>query len=479
MDGNWSQSRLMRALGDWSGFHSDSLFRHLADRLRVQIQAGQIPAGVRLPSERALATALGVSRSTVVAALDELKAEGLIVSRQGSGTRVTRAGIHGRAQGDGRLNTFLPEATSVDQIDLRSAALPGLAMVADEVAALDRASVAGLIQSHGYVPGGLLELREAIAAYFDDLGLTTSPDQIVVTSGAQQALRLLVPALLEPGSPVLAEEPTFRGAIETLRAESVRITPVPSHSNGIDLVALESAIRVSRARILFVQASGNNPTGATMDADSRKVLVELAARHNVVIVEDAAVADASMMETILPPLAAYGDGRGITIGSASKSFWGGLRVGWLRVDAGLAENLTVMKGAEDLGTSLVAQLVTARLLSQIDTARRLRRAGLSAARDFVLDTIDDVLPDWEYTRPLGGASLWVRIPHGSATALTQQAARHGVSVLPGPTFSSLDGLDDHLRIGLAAPIPVLGEGLSRLADAWKKYTPSPEREVAS
>lgn len=465
MDGQWSQSRLLRVLGPWAHAGEQPLFRSLADGLRGQITTGRIPSGVRLPSERALASALGVSRSTVVAAFDQLRSEGLIASRQGSGTRVTRAGYHRSARGENRLDSFAEQpATAPSGIDLRSGALPGLSFVADTVAALTAADLEPLVARHGYSLDGLPELRSAIARYYTDLGLGTHAEQVLVTSGAQQALRLVASTLLEPGDVVIVEDPTFRGAIETLRASGVRLVPVASGRHGIDLGELDHALDTERVRMVFVQASGHNPTGSVLDPHRRAALAARCRQAGVLVVEDAAVADAIIDGEPLAPIA--GPGGVITIGSASKNFWGGLRVGWLRADRALVEHLARAKGSEDLGTSLLAQVVTARLLTRIDEARAERRAALGRSRDAILEILDRELPDWEVSAPRAGASLWVRLPSGSATTFVQYATRHGVHVLPGPTFSARDMFEDHLRIAFSAPLDTVAAGVGRLARLW-------------
>jgi DNA-binding transcriptional MocR family regulator len=466
MDRNWSGERLTRVLADWAAGVSDgALFRQLADRLSELIHAGDIPAGVRLPSERAIASVLGVSRTTVVTALDRLRAEGLVVSRQGAGTYVTLAGLHRQVRGDSRLNTFLEAAAAVGHADLRSAALPGLPIVTEEIRQLEAGDVADLVSSHGYVPGGLPELRAAVAMYYDNLGLATTTDQVLVTSGAQQALRLVSTVVLEPGDTVVVEEPTFRGAIETLRSAGARLVPVPSGPEGIDLSVLREVIGRVRPALIFVQIGGHNPTGAAVSEAERARLGRIADRTDALVVEDGSVYDALIDGDLVPPLGSYSP-RVITIGSASKSFWGGLRVGWLRASPDLIHHLTVVKGAEDLGTSLVAQVLTVKLLRQIEVARKERRASLGQARTVLLNALDAVLPDWIPQTPQAGGSLWVRLPEPGATAFAQRAERHGVSVLAGPTFSCTDGLDDHLRIAFAASLETIVHGVSRLAETW-------------
>ena len=494
--------QLARLLEGWVTGQG-ALHTRLTGRLRALVRSGQLPAGTRLPSERILAGALNVSRNTVGAAFDQLRGEGLFSSRRGDGTYVSLAGRHTLIRGDDRLRSFLtppetvlpgtvlpgttppgttssgmtpPGTTPAEahrgaRIDLRSAALSGLDLVTAEIDRLSGADLTELVGTHGYLPAGLPALRQAVAGYYTDLGLPTAADQVVITSGAQQALRLVATALLEPGSPVLIEEPSFRGAIEVLRSAGARLIPVPSGPAGIDVAALRAAVRAQRAHrpaLVVIQSTVHNPTGSVLDVSGRRALAGL----DVPVLDDATLYDTLVDEPAGPalkPTAAYG-GPVITIGSASKSFWGGLRVGWLRADPATVATLTSVKGGEDLGTSVLAQLVTARLLPRIGLARERRRAALGPARDTVTAAVSELLPEWRFEPPAGGASLWVRLPAPCATAFAQAAGRAGVALLPGPTFSCADGLDDHLRISFAPPLPDVLSGLHRVAAAWSAFT---------
>jgi DNA-binding transcriptional MocR family regulator len=463
------RNHLVRLLNGWS-VGAGAMHTQLAERLRQLVATGELPAGVRLPSERALAEGIGVSRNTVGAAFDELRGEGVLASRQGDGTYVSAAGRSGVVRGDDRLRSFVAGRANSQVVDLRSAALPGLDLVAEELDRLDGTGFTELLGTHGYIPGGLPALREAIAGYYRDQGLPTGAEQILVTSGAQQALRLIATGLLERGSVVLVEEPTFRGAIEVLRAAGARLVPVPSGEGGVDVTALATALRATRPALVLLQTAGHNPTGSVLGDSGRARVAALANQSGVPFLDDAAVADALIDGPMPRPLAAFGGDPVITIGSASKSFWGGLRVGWVRASPDMVGELASVKGAEDLGTSLVAQVLATRLLSRIDEARAQRRAGLGSARDALLEWLAEQLPAWRPTRPAAGASLWVRLPRAGATAFAARAERAGVAVLAGPTFSCRDGLDDHLRVAFASPPDRVLAGVRRLAATWHAWS---------
>ncbi len=463
-------SHLVRLLGDWSG-SGETLHGQLRDRLHNLMINGAISSGTRLPSERSLAVALDVSRNTVAKAFDALKGDGLLVTRQGDGTYVSVSQRHKPSLGDDRLRSFSAESIEGRDvsIDLRSAALPGLAMVADEINLLDGSRMRSLIASHGYIPAGLPELREAIAQYYSALGLPTGAERILVTSGAQQALRLVAASFVRPGDVVAVEEPSFRGALESLKSIGARLVGVPSGVDGIDVDALAATVAKTRPALLVVQSTTHNPTGSVMDAFRRSRVASIANRYDLPVIDDATLADTIIDGERRPlPLAAGGDNI-VTVGSMSKSFWGGLRVGWVRARADTVERLATMKGGEDLGTSLLAQLLAAQLLPQIEKARDERHAVLSESRRAVVSALAEELPEWQPQMPAGGASLWVKLPVARATAFVQHAERRGIKVLPGPTFSSTDQLENYLRLAFAGPLELTLRGITLLSDAWRRF----------
>ena len=147
----------------------------------------------------------------------------------------------------------------------------------------------------------------------------------------------------------------------------------------------------------------------------------------------------------------------------------GLRVGWVRAHPDIVERLAAVKSGEDLGTSLLAQLLAAQLLPQIERARDERHAVLSESRRAALSALAEKLPGWQPQIPTGGASLWVRLPVARATAFVQHAERKGIKVLPGSTCSSTDQLDDHLRLAFAGPLELTLRGITLLSDAWRRF----------
>jgi len=459
-------SRLVRLLGDWQSGGA-ALHDQLAVRLTRLIDTGALASGAKLPSERSLGLALGLSRNTVSKALDLLRGAGVLSSRRGDGTYVTYTRRAHSESRDERLRSFVGSPDNA-RIDLRSAALPGLSMVADEIDLLDGSRTRELVASHGYLPSGLPELRLRIAEYYENLGLPTAPEQILVTSGAQQGLRLAAASFVAPGSTVVIEEPSFRGAIESLRSLGVRLVGVASGPDGIDTDELAAVVARTSPALVVLQSTVHNPTGSVLDGFRRSRVATISARHQVPVIDDATLADTVIDGERRPiPLGAGGDSI-ITVGSFSKSFWGGMRLGWLRARPELVAELAAVKGGEDLGTSLLAQVLGSRLLPKIERARDERLLTLTESRRLALDAVGELLPDWSPQIPQGGASIWVRLPRPGATAFAQRAERHGVRLLPGTTFSSADRFDDHVRLSYAGPPDLTRRGVELLAEVWNE-----------
>ncbi|MGH9233110.1 MAG: PLP-dependent aminotransferase family protein [Acidimicrobiales bacterium] len=475
---------LEAVLGLWSE-GPGPLHRKLSDGLRAAVDDGRIAAGERLPSERDLATRLAVSRSTVVAAYDTLRAEGVLESRQGSGTR-TRS-RHGRRNGtDPAAAAWPPFPVSPvyrtlidvrdDVISLACATFPAHPLVADVIGEVMGPGGEKLLAHHGYLPAGLPALREALADRLTDLGTPTSPDQVLVTTGAQQAVNLAAQMLVRPGDEVVVESPSFSGTLDVIRTRGARVTVVPVDDGGVDVRGVVRAVSEGEPALVYVMPTFHNPTGALLAANRRRDLAELVAERGVPIVEDNALENAPLDDERLPPIAAYAppDAPVLSAGSFSKAAWGGLRVGWMRGPAPLISRMTELKAMNDLGSPLFDQAIAARLVPHLDEMRADHRVMLNRNLDLVSGLLAELLPSWTWRRPKGGPSLWVELPSGTASAFTQVALRCGVEVIPGDQMSPTG--DDHrkLRLPYSAEPPVLEETMRRLARAWEAYAPSDE-----
>jgi DNA-binding transcriptional MocR family regulator len=452
-------------MGQWSAGRGP-LYLLLAARLRELIDDGELPPGQPLPPDRALAAALAVGRTTVVAAYDTLRAEGRIVRRQGSGTRVAGSGPDiGDETTSAPMFLHLLEPHD-DTIMLACAAPDAPPPELVEAYATVPARLATIAGDIGYHPAGERSLRRAIADRYSRRDTPTDPDQILVTTGAQQALSLLARGCLRPGDRTLVEAPTYPGALEAFHeaAAVVRTRPV-----GLDGFA--SATRKHRPSLAYVVASYHNPTGTVLGSLQRRRLVRAASGAGVPLVDDEVLADLGFPdETPPPPLASFG-GDVISIGSLSKSVWGGLRVGWLRASTSLVRRLARLRSIHDLGGNIPAQLAAADLLPRLDDLTRRRAIELKARHDRLRAELARRLPDWQVPPARGGQTLWVRLPHGDGGSFTQVALRHGVAVLPGAGLDASERSSEYVRLHYCLETDQLIEAVRRLDAAWQAYDP--------
>ncbi len=455
--------RLARLVGD---FNRAPAYRGLRAALQELIGDGRIPLGTRLPSERAVTEALGVSRTTVTRAYAELVATGYATARQGSGTFAT-VPIDRRRAHDRMLQPLGMPSQTDETIDLTcaaSSATPGVA------AAYERALTAlpPYLASDGYLPSGLPELQATIADTYTERGLPTAAEQIVVTSGALSAVAIVARAMSRAGDRVMVESPVYTNAIEALRLGGARLVSSPLADPfgdiGWDIDGVRAAVRQASPRLAYLIPDFQNPTGFLMGDDDRERYARALKIAHTTAVVDETLQPTSHTDAAMPaPFAAHSPAT-ITIGSSSKMFWGGLRVGWIRAPRAAVDSIVAARIRLDLGTSVFDQLVVTELLRAGPSLLRDRREHLRQQRDALAAALARYLPEWRFRLPSGGLALWVHIPGGSATRLSADLEKAGVYVAPGPMFTVEGGADSWIRIPFTRPALELEEGIRRIAD---------------
>jgi DNA-binding transcriptional MocR family regulator len=465
-------------LGRWPAADGP-LYRLLAARIGRLADTGELPPAIRLPPERSLATALAVSRNTVALAYQVLRDDGMAESRQGSGTRlmphlITPAAAH-RANGyfAGMLGDAVAIDLSVGAVDCAPVVAEALQSPRD---VLGERELARLTVGTGYLPFGLAQLRTAIASMLTTAHcVPTSAGEVLVTTGAQQALGLLVQSEVTAGQAVVTEDPTFPGFLDVVQRAGGRLVGVPPG----DVARIADAVAAHRPALVYLIPSFHNPTGALLPAAARLEIVELARRHpDVTFIDDLAIAELPLGGGPLgggqlgegqppPPLAALAPRlpNVVTVGSFSKSYWGGLRTGWVRAPEGIIARLAAAKAAADLGSPPFQQAVVATLVrDRHDEILKYRAEWARERYGAMASALSRLLPGWEWTPPAGGLTIWARLPgDADSSAFAQAALRRGVAVVPGRLLSVSSRRTPWLRLAFVRPPAELAAAVQTLA----------------
>jgi DNA-binding transcriptional MocR family regulator len=469
-----------------------SLTEQLVARFTQAIDDGVLAPGERLPTTRELARTAGVNPVTAARVYRRLAERGYVTATVGRGTFVRRLPpFAADALDDGWQAVALPAgAASARERPLQealrlagggevislAAGFPSEAsMPVAELAAAAAAVFADLgpgALSYTDVEG-VPELRELLAELGRRRGFAEEPDEILVTTGARQAIDLVVRTVVRPGDVVCVESPTFPGTLASIEGAGAELLGVPVDEDGLDVAVLEQILARHAVKLVALQSAAQNPTGRHLSPERRARLVELARERSFFVLEDGAYADTVFTGT--PPLALRSEAPSHVLhaGSFSKTLGGGLRVGWVAARGPLFGRLVAAKLAADLNTSPFDQRVLARFLregsydrvvARLPAFYRRRAELLRAALDRQLEGELDVL------EPLGGHHLWVTFRRRlDERTLTAEALRHGVAVIPGSALLVDAQPRTTLRVTFSGPADeeALGEGAKRLARAFR------------
>lgn len=463
------------------------LYRQLYGELRAAILGGRLSAGTPLPSTRALADELGVSRNTVVLAFDQLAAEGYVEGAPRSGSRVAPS-LPRQAVAPRSARLVAPAELSGRGRAIAETPLPGMARGGTPprpfrigIPALDEFPRAlwgrlfarrwrrGPVLAYGDV-SGYAPLREAIAEYVPAArGARCTPDQVIVVNGSQQGVDLAARVLLDPGDPVWVEDPGYGGARIALLAGEARLVPVPVDPDG--LAVAEGRRLEAGARMAYVSPSHQFPLGVTMSAARRLELLRWAAEAGAWVLEDDY--DSEFRYDARPLASLQGmdrEGRVIYVGTFSKTLFPALRLGYLIVPEPLVDAFRAARAAADRHSPVVDQAVLADFLVEGHFARHVRRMRrLYAERqDALIEAIRDRLGGrLEASRRPAGMHLvaWAK-PGDDDLRLSEQAFGAGVEAVPLSRYAMRPSARGGLLLGWAGySPPALREGVERLARA--------------
>ncbi|MBB5081734.1 aminotransferase-like domain-containing protein [Nonomuraea endophytica] len=451
----------------------------LATSMRAMIE--RLSPGDRLPSSRELIQRYRVGPATVSQAIATLAAEGVVITRPGSGTYVAARHQRRTAVADTAWQTVTLADRSVDtrvltdtlgappegtiMLDggyLHRSLQPGkiltaaLARAARRPDAWDRAPA-----------GGLAALRSVFAAMARD---GVSADDILITAGGQSALSMAFRAIAAPGDPVLMESPTYPGAIAAARAAGLRPVPVPMDADGLQPELLADAFAMTRARLLYCQPTYHNPTGTVLAPQRRRQIIDAARAAGAFVIEDDFARHLGHGPPVPPPLLTDDrDGTVVYLTSLTKPAAPSLRIGALTARGPVMERLRAIRLVDDFFVTRPLQETALELLSSPGWERHLRSlAGALRERCAVLaGAVARDLPGWTLTRvAAGGLHLWVRLPYGADdTVIAATARQHGVAVSAGSRYFATELPAAYLRLGFAATgdLSELTEATRRLA----------------
>jgi 2-aminoadipate transaminase len=459
------------------------LYQQLRDQIKERILSGSLPAGSRLPPERTLANTLGVNRTTVVSAYKELTAEGLVEGRVGHGT-VVLPPPSPPPQGPIRPMQWATINQSEDPVVADIAAIlrrPGAISFANGEMAADlypagmlAEAFAAVLQGHraplGYGPSmGYGPLREAIAAR---MGLSVG--EVLILGGSQVALYLITRLLLQPGDSVVVEVPSYLNTLGIFNAAGVRVIPVRVDRDGLQTEGLAEIFLRYRPKLLFTLPTFQNPLGVTLSLERRRQLIDLAARHQVGIVEDDPYGELWLDEGRLPTLKSLDPGGYVIyLSSFSKSVTPALRVAWMAAPPAVVERIAASRGALDFRAALLNQVVADRFVRSGDLDRHLERlrGELRRRRDLLTEALRREMPSGvTWSVPGGGYHLWCLLPRPlRARRLLSEAAREGVAFIPGDYYGPGEEARRGLRLNFTYPAEAeIEEGIRRLAGTVKR-----------
>ncbi|MDD2619149.1 MAG: PLP-dependent aminotransferase family protein [Syntrophomonadaceae bacterium] len=474
------------------------LYLQIRNAIRDLITEQLLPTGFRLPPERRLAVSIGVNRSTVVKAYEELAAEGLIQSHVGRGTLVAGGNeVQGRDAwktslpmrwthlfnrqaarvNDPLISDLLSQLTQADTINL-AAGVPaaefypasGFARICSEMLACKPQE---LLEYSA--PQGIIELRSYLARHMRERGASLGSDGILVTSGSQQGLELIARIMVEPGDTVIVEEPSYPGAMQVLRAAGARLVGVPLDNNGIRIDILEQLMHRYRPKLFYTMPAFQNPSGMSMSEGDCRAVLDLSYRYHVPVVEDDAYCEIYFGSQRRPSLFATDVcGAVLYLNTFSKMMFPGLRVGWAAGPPEVIRQMTLLRQLADINTGTLPQAVLAEYCRQGLLANHLAmiREQYRQRRDAALQALSDFAPPgMSWNEPEGGFYIWCHLPPGAGGEMLLRICRNAqVGFVPGEAFFA-DGNSgsDHIRISYSRCHPAaIRTGVERVCAAVRK-----------
>ena len=451
--------------------------------IKEKITLNEWSIGTKIPSQRTLAEVFAVNRSTIIAAMDELAAEGIIQGNTGGGTKIINntwnlmnqnynwngyisSGSH---QPNHMIIQQINEAESdPDMIRMGSCEPASELIPQDKIQEiLKKISVSS--QPFGYEePRGSLFLRKEICNYLKTIGLATNPSSILITSGALQGLQLISLGLLHANSIVYLEKPSYLYSLRTFQSFGMQLLGIPFEETGINLKELSERLKCKQGSILFTIPTFHNPTGIVMPLEKRKELIHLCEKEGLPIIEDDVYREIWFEDSPPPPLKAL-DNHGLVlyIGSISKNLSPGLRIGWIVGPEQVITRLADIKMQSDYGSSSLSQNVAAELFASglYEEHNDILRKKVKVRRDTALTALNEhfnEIATWNI--PTGGYFIWLKLNQPiSMYQLFVKALNRKLLVHPGDLYEFRS--NQHIRISYSnATLEEIGQGIKILSE---------------
>ncbi len=453
------------------------LYRQIAEQIQSQITSGEIPQGFRFPSERQLADALGVNRTTILNAYKELKADGLMDSHVGRGTIAVRPersrpekhpysrepmweylfSDYMKHHDTFDVNKYLEIANQKDVISFAAGIASVDTIPAQAFEGIENELMASRERLLVSPVSGFYSLRKAISSFMQKRSCFCQPSEVMILSGSQQGIDLITRAFINPGDVVVIEEPSFFPAIQSFRLAGAKIMAVPMDGEGMDVGILEQLLSRYQPKLIYTMPVFHNPCGVSMSMDRRIRLLELAGQYGIPILEDDPYSELSYEARAMSPLKSMDqNGHVIYLSTFSKTISPGLRLGWMCASKKLISQLSGIRQLTDLHSSCISQQIVERFMNSGEMEHHLAfiRREYQERRDIMIEALNRYAPPGlSWNRPEGGYYLWCRLPEGvTASELTAKAAAGGVAVLPGvPACLSPQKGEGHIRLNYTYP----------------------------
>jgi len=454
---------------------NDSSAERVARAITARARAAT--PGSKLPGSRQLVEEFGVSASTVQQALGILSRAGVVVTRPGAGTFV--AAVAEPDQADTRWQDVTLQASTVDSRPLEAALRSGQHDLLPMAVGYPTGELGGDLPLSAALaraarrpgvwdPPPVLGLPSLRSWFAQQIGV--SSENIIITPGTQSALSTIFRALVPPGEPILFATPTYPGALSIARSAGHLAVPVPGDEHGLRPELLDRVLDRTHARLLYLQPTFANPDGNVLSANRRQQVLEVAARHDLFVVEDDWARWLGHGDPVPPPLIRDDPhGHVITVCSLTKAGAPGLRIGAIAARGQVAARLAALRLVDDFFVSGPLQHVAIDVVTSTAWSAHTRRtAAALKSRAAVLTTrLRKELPDFSFVPPRGGLSIWLQLPTGlTESALIQAAREQGVAVGAGRDYSIGEHSTGNLRLSFAnLAEPQLADAVSRLATA--------------